>query len=214
MMKRFLLSFTAIFVVWLGGAGISAAQQNLPPDALVKQISDQVLEILRTDSGLRAGRTDQAIQRLEAVVRPHFDFRRMTMLAVGRDWRNATPEQKDRIEQEFYVLLVRTYSNALTQYSNQSVRVKPFRMAPGEKQVRVQTEVQQPGAQPVTVDYVMEDKGQGWKVFDVIVAGVSLVTNYRGNFAQEINANGIEGLIRALSERNRMLAQGQPVPQP
>lgn len=212
MIKKTLAYVSFLLLACIGTASFAVAQQNGAPDELVKVLSDQVLDIVRNDPGLRAGRTDQAVRRIDAVVRPHFDFRRMTMLAVGRDWRNATAEQKNRLEEEFYTLLVRTYSNALTQYSNQTVAVKPLRMTPGETTVRVQTEVRQPGAQPVTVDYVMEDKGQGWKVFDVIVAGVSLVTNYRGNFAQEINAGGIDGLIRALDERNNMLEQGTPQP--
>lgn len=176
------------------------------PDALVKALTEDVLEVLRKDDQLRNGDVSRAVERIEKIVLPHFDLRRMTMLAVGRDWRNATEEQRERLVKGFYEMLVRTYSNALTEYRNQTVDFRPLRMNPDDRTVRVQTEVRQPGGQPVPVDYMMEKNGSEWKVFDVVVAGVSLVTNYRGTFAQEIRSNGIDGLIRALESSDRKLA--------
>jgi phospholipid transport system substrate-binding protein len=193
--------FVALCLLMLLFAPVGAASAEVAPDELVRKLSDEVLEILRTDERLRDGDTTRAVKRIEAVVLPHFNFRRMTMLAVGRDWRDATPEQRQRLMDAFYSMLVRTYSNALTQYRDQTVEFRPLRMNPGDTTVRVQTAVRQPGAQPVSVDYVLEKTERGWMVFDVVVAGVSLVTNYRGTFAQEIRAGGIDGLIRALETR-------------
>lgn len=175
------------------------------PDALVKALTEEVLQVLRTDEKLRAGDASRAIESIEKIVLPHFDLRRMTMLAVGRDWRDATEAQRDRLVKGFYDMLVRTYSNALTEYRNQTVDFRPLRMSPEDRSVRVQTEIRQPGGQPVPVDYMMEKNGSEWKVFDVVVAGVSLVTNYRGTFAQEIRNGGIDGLIRALESRDKSL---------
>lgn len=184
----------------------AAAEDAVAPDELVRELSAEVIDILRTDDGLRDGDTAQAIDRIEQIVLPHFNFSRMTMLAVGRDWRRATPEQRQRLIDAFYSMLVRTYSNALTQYRDQTIDFSPLRMNPGDTTVRVQTAVRQPGAQPVKVDYVLEKTEDGWMVFDVVVAGVSLVTNYRGTFAQEIRAGGIDGLISALEARDAKTA--------
>lgn len=197
-MKSFFVAMMLSLAVALPAAAVSP---QTPPDELVRALSEDVLEILRNDAKLRAGDTSRAIELVEEVVLPHFNFRRMTMLAVGRDWRDATPEQRERLMDAFYDMLIRTYSNALTQYSDQTVAIKPLRMSSGDTNARVQTEVRQPGGQPVAVDYVLEETDDGWKVFDIVVAGVSLVTNYRGTFAQEIRSSGIDGLIRALETR-------------
>lgn len=185
----------------------SAAVPTDRPDELVKALTEDVLSVLRSDGGLKKGDASRAVESIEKIVLPHFDLRRMTMLAVGRDWRNATAEQQHRLIDSFYDMLVRTYSNALTEYSNQTVSFKPLRMSSGDRTVRVQTEVQQPGGQPIPVDYMLEQNGAAWKVFDVVIAGVSLVTNYRGTFAQEIRAGGIDGLIRALETRGSEIAK-------
>lgn len=205
-MKRLLMVGLAC-VVTLVGTAVAHAQQG--PDELVRSLSDEVLSIVRQDSALRAGDTRSAVAAIEQVALPHFNLRRMTMLAVGRDWRDATPDQRERLVNGFYSMLVRTYSNALTQYRDQTIDFKPFRMAKDDTTVRVQTEIRQPGAQPVAVDYSLEKGADGWKVFDIVVAGVSLVTNYRGSFSQEIRAGGIEGLIRSLENANMPFAQGQ-----
>ncbi|MDX5364072.1 MAG: ABC transporter substrate-binding protein [Pseudazoarcus pumilus] len=185
----------------------SASVPTDKPDELVKALTEDVLEVLRSDGGLKNGDVSRAVESIEKIVLPHFDLRRMTMLAVGRDWRNATAEQQQRLINSFYDMLVRTYSNALTEYRNQTVAFRPLRMNPGDRTVRVQTEVQQPGGQPIPVDYMLEQNGKAWKVFDVVIAGVSLVTNYRGTFAQEIRAGGIDGLIRALETRGSEIAK-------
>ncbi len=196
-------TFIALCISIFALLPVGASAGGPAPDELIRKLSDDVLEILRSDDMLRAGETSQVVERVEQLVLPHFNFRRMTMLAVGRDWRDASPEQQKRLMDAFYGMLVRTYSNALTQYRNQTVAVRPLRMNPSDKTVRVQTEVRQPGAQPVTVDYVLEQGPDGWKIFDIVVAGVSLVTNYRGTFAQEIRVGGIDGLINSLEAKGR-----------
>lgn len=202
MMKKILLFLCALFSVLPAMAAGSAST----PDALVRGVSDDVLTIVRQDKAIQSGDTRRVIDLVEAKVLPHFNFRRMTMLAVGKDWREASPEQQDKLVEAFRTLLVRTYSNALTQYRDQTIGYKPLKMGDTDTSVRVQTEVRQAGAQPVNIDYSLEKTGDGWKVFDVVVAGVSLVTNYRGTFAQEIRAGGVDGLIRSLEQKNRDLA--------
>jgi len=182
---------------------VGASANGPAPDELIRKLSDDVLEILRNDEKLRNGDVSNVVNLVEDLVLPHFNFRRMTMLAVGRDWRDASPEQQQRLMDAFYGMLVRTYSNALKQYRDQTIGVRPLRMSPSDKTVRVQTEIRQSGAQPVTVDYVLEQSADGWKVFDIVVAGVSLVTNYRGTFSQEIRVGGIDGLINSLETKGR-----------
>lgn len=199
-MKKIILSFLAMFLA------ASAASAQTAPDALVRSVSDDVLTIVRNDKDIQGGDTKRVIGLVEQKVLPHFNFRRMTMLAVGRDWREATPAQQDKLIDAFRTLLVRTYSNALTQYRDQVIHYKPMKAGDADTSVRVQTEVRQAGAQPVAIDYALEKTADGWKVYDVVVAGVSLVTNYRGSFAQEIRAGGVDGLIRSLEQKNRETA--------
>ncbi len=180
------------------------------PDVLVRDVTNEVLSIIREDKAIQAGDTRRVLQLVDEKVLPHFDFRRMTMLAVGRDWRSATPEQQTRLTGAFRTLLVRTYSNALTQYRDQTIDFKPLRMAANDTTVQVRTEVKQNGAQPIGIDYTLEKSADGWKVFDVVVAGVSLVTNYRNGFAQEIRTGGIDGLIRSLETKNQSLDTSRP----
>ena len=187
----------------------AAFAQEDSPDALVKKVTEEVLTIVRQDKDIQSGNTRKAIELVEAKVLPHFDFRRMTALAMGRDWNKANAEQKKRLTDEFNVLLVRTYSNALTSYKDQTVRYKPTKMPGGDADVVVKTEILQPGGRPVQLDYALEKQPDGWKVFDVIVAGVSLVTNYRDTFNQEVRANGIDGLIKMLSDKNKQLEAGK-----
>lgn len=200
----------SLFVVLCCGLLPLSAQANpLPPDVLVREVTNDVLNIVRQDKAIQSGDTQRVIALVDEKVLPHFDFRRMTMLAVGRDWRNATPAEQERLIAAFRTLLVRTYSNALTQYRDQTIDFKPLRAAITDTTVQVRTEVQQSGAQPVTIDYVLEKAPDGWKVFDVIVAGVSLVTNYRGSFADEIRKGGVAGLIQSLESKNRELESSQ-----
>ena len=191
-------------LVWMVSFGAQAVTQA--PDAMVRSVMDEVLEIVRTDEAIQRGDATRAAELVDAKVLPHFDFRIMTSLAVGRDWRQASPDQRDRLVAAFRALLVRTYSNALTQYREQKIEFKPLRAKPADTDVTVRTEVQQPGAKAVEIDYALEKQGDKWKVYDVVVAGVSLVTNYRSSFGNEIRAGGIDGLIRALEGKNAELA--------
>ena len=180
-----------------------AFAQEESPDVLIKRVTEDVLTIVRQDKDIQGGNTKKAIALVEAKVLPHFNFLHMTALAVGRDWREATPEQKKQLAEEFKTLLVRTYSNALTGYKDQTVRYKPTKMQNGDTDVLVRTEIVQSGAKPIALDYSVEKLPDGWKVYDVVVAGVSLVSNYRDTFAQEIRANKIDGLIKMLANKNK-----------
>ena len=181
------------------------AQAQEAPDVLIKQVTEDVLEIVRNDKDIQAGNTQKAIDLVDKKVLPHFDFLHMTALALGKDWRKATPQQQQQLTAEFKTLLVRTYSNALTGYKNQKVVYKPFKMNAGETDVLVRTEVLQPGSKAVQLDYSLEKKESAWKVYDVTVAGISLVTNYRDQFAQEVRNGGIDGLIATVAAKNKSL---------
>lgn len=195
-----------ILATVLGAAlSLPAAGQDNAPDVMVKTVTNDVLAIVREDKDIQSGNTKRAIELVEQKVLPHFNFTRMTQLAVGRDWRQASPEQQKQLVAEFKTLLVRTYSNALTGYRNQVISFKPTRFQPSDTEVTVRTEVKQPGAQPVSIDYSLQKEADSWKVYDVVVANVSLVTNYRESFAAEVRSGGIEGLIKALQNRNKSL---------
>ncbi len=188
----------------LAFAGMAhASAQGLAPDALIRSVSDEVLEIIRKDKDLRSGNTQKALNLIETKVLPHFNFVRMTRLALGRDARQATPEQIDTLANEFRTLLVRTYSKALTEYRDQEIVFRPFSMNPGDTEVRVRTEIRQSGGKPIPMDYYLEKTPAGWKVYDVEVSGASLVISYRSSFQQEIQRGGIEALISSLRARNR-----------
>jgi phospholipid transport system substrate-binding protein len=196
------------FMAWMAFLllpSLTWASPPMGPDALIQSVTDDVLTILRSDEAIRAGDSQRILQLVDDKVLPHFNFRRMSALAVGRDWRQATPEQQDQIVSAFRTLLVRTYSNALTQYRDYRVEFRPFRMPSGETDVTVRTAIHQPGAQPVSIDYNLSLGSDGWKVYDVTVASVSLVVNYRGTFAQEVRTGGIDGLIASLNRRNQEL---------
>ena len=200
---RKLITLCCVLVAALLPLAQASAQQA--PDVLVREVTNEVLEIVRADEALRAGEKHRVMELVDAKVLPHFDFRRMTMLAVGRDWRDASAEQQARLTEAFRTLLVRTYSNALTQYRDQTVAFRPAHFAATDKRVQVRTEVHQSGAQPIGIDYMLEKSEAGWKVFDVIVAGVSLVTTYRSSFADEVRSGGVEGLLKSLEAKNRSL---------
>ena len=178
--------------------------QESPPEVLVKDVTEEVLGIVRQDREIQDGSTRKVIELVEAKVLPHFNFQRMTALAVGRDWSKANPDQKKQLAEEFKTLLVRTYANALTGYKDQTIRFKPSKVQ-SDTEVMVRSEVVQPGKSPIPLDYSLEKLPEGWKVYDVVVAGVSLVTNYRDTFGQEVRANGIDGLIKMLIARNKQL---------
>ena len=189
--------------------GSAAFAQVDSPDGLIKKVTEDVLTIVRQDKDIQSGNTKKAIELVEAKVLPNFNFQHMTALAMGKDWNKASPEQKKRLAEEFKTLLVRTYSNALTGYRNQTIRYKPTKMQPGDDDVVVRTEVVQPGSKAIQLDYSMEKMADGWKVYDVVVAGVSLVTNYRDTFNQEVRANGVDGLLQMLVNKNKQLESGK-----
>lgn len=175
-----------------------------PPDALVRSTVDEVLTVIRQN------KDKQALRRLaEQKVLPHFDFKRMTQIATGAAWRQANPAQQQALENGFRMLLVHTYTNALSQSDagKQTVEVKPVQVKPDQNEVTVKTVVKDPGKQPIAIDYRMVKSADGWKVFDVVVENLSLVTNYRSSFASEVGRSGIDGLIKVLDEKNRTLAK-------
>lgn len=181
-----------------------ASAQTAPsaPEALIKQVSTEVLESLKSDKSLKQGDVQKIIALVDAKVMPHVNFQRMTASAVGRYWRQATPEQQKRLQDEFKILLVRTYSGALAQVKDQTVQLKPTRPGTDPNEVVVKTEIRGQG-DPIQLDYRLEKSADAWKIYDVNVLGVWLVENYRNTFAQEIGANGIDGLIAKMAERNK-----------
>lgn len=200
MLKR-LTSVILSLLFWLGLAGAATAADT--PDVLVKSVTSEVLTLIKNDKELQAGSMNKLLELVDAKILPHFNFTRMTALAVGQEWRKATPEQKAKLAAEFKVLLVRTYANALISYKNQTIDYKPLRMGANDLEVTVKTEVRQVSGQPIQLDYTLQKKDDGWKVFDIVVAGVSLVTNYRDSFGQEIRSGGIDGLIASLVTKNQ-----------
>lgn len=194
-----------LFSCLLAFAAAAPALAQDTPDVLVKSVTQEVLTIVRADKEIQSGNTRKTIALVEEKVLPHFNFTRMTALAMGPHWRKATPEQQKKLVEEFRTLLVRTYSSALTQYRNQTIEFKPLRMQPADTEAMVRSEVKQSGAEPIGIDYAMEKTAAGWKVYDVSVAGVSLVTTYRDSFASEVRNAGVDGLIKTLAEKNRQL---------
>jgi phospholipid transport system substrate-binding protein len=180
------------------------------PDALVKRVAEDVLTTIRSDKDLQAGNQAKVKQLIETKLAPNFDFARMTALAVGRNWRNASPEQQKQLTDEFRTLLVRTYSGALSGYRDNTMDYKPLRTNPGDTEVIVRTEVRRAGQAPVQIDYNMAKTPEGWKAYDVAVAGVSLVTNYRDEFSDIVKSSGIDGLIKALDAKNKGPASPTP----
>jgi phospholipid transport system substrate-binding protein len=201
-MKKLFALFATLFLSF-------AASAQEAPDQLIKRVSEEVLDIVRRDSDIRNGNTEKAIALVDQKVLPYFNFRHMTALALGKEWRKATPEQQQRLTAEFRTLLVRTYSNALNSYSDQKVVYKPFRMNAGDTDALVRVEVIQPGGKPVEIDYNLEKLDDGWKVYDVVVAGISLITNYRDQFGQEVRKGGIDGLIATIAAKNKSLEGGK-----
>ena len=183
----------------------SFAQAQTAPDAWIKQISGDVIETVKGDRAIQGGDTKKVMALVDAKILPNVDFQRMTSSAVGRYWRQATPEQQKRLQDEFKTLLVRTYAGALAQIKDQSVELKPLRAKPEDTEVLVRTEVKGKG-DPIQLDYRLEKQGDAWKIYDVNVLGVWLVETYRASFAQEISASGIDGLIAKLAEKNKAAA--------
>ena len=194
------LASTALGFVLLGAAPFVRAAEEAP-DALIQRVSAQILDTIRADKEIQAGEQRKVLTLVDTQVMPYVNFTRMTASVVGRNWRQATPEQKQRLQDEFKSLLIRTYSGALSQVKDQRLNVKPLRAAPTDNEVVVHTEVIGHG-DPVQLDYRMEKTPTGWKIYDLNVLGIWMVETYRTQFAQEINAKGVDGLITALAQRN------------
>ena len=204
-MKRLLGSF--LLGGFLGLApGVFA--QDVAPDVLAKKVTEEVLTLLRSDKDIQAGNKSKVYDLVEAKVLPHFNFARMTRLAVGAPWRQANPAQQQSLTAEFRTLLVHTYASAFSQYRDQGIDYRPLKMQAADTEVTVQSRIKQSGGgDPIEVNYSMEKTEQGWKVYDVVIAGVSLVQNYRSTFTSEIQKTGIDGLIASLTNKNKTLAQ-------
>ena len=187
---------------------LPVSAQDLGPEELVKKITSEVMEALKGDKQLAAGDRQKAIKLAEEKILPHVDFEEATRLAVGRAWAQATPEQKKKLVAEFRNMLVRTYSNALQPYEGQQMKVMPVRMKPGDSEVTVQNQFIRSGAQPVKIDYSMRKADQGWKIYDIVVEGVSLVLTYRSEFDAVVKQEGIDGLIKRLAQKNSPAAVG------
>ena len=198
-----LLMGTLLSLAMLAATPLVRAAADEAPDALIKRISVDVLDNIKTDKSVQSGDMSRVISLVDTKIMPNVDFTRMTASAVGRNWRQATPEQQKRLQEEFKTLLIRTYSGALAQVKDQSISVKPMRgMAAADSEVVVRTEIIGNG-DPVQLDYRMEKLPAGWKIYDLNVLGVWLVETYRTQFAQEINAKGVDGLIASLVQRNK-----------
>ena len=211
MNRKFLTLFTSFFMaigLLLGASAVMAADEA--PDAFVKRISNETLDAVRADKSIKAGDINKTMQLVDSKLMQHVNFRRMTALATGPGWRKATPEQQERLQEEFKLLLIRTYSGALSQINDQVIEVKPLRGATDEKNLVVQTEVKGKG-EPIQLDYRLEKtpgEGAGWKIFDLNVLGIWLVENYRSQFSKEINAGGVDGLIKKASQRELIHQDG------
>ena len=204
-MKKIIMA--ALLAIAATGVWASA---EVPPDVLARSVTDEVLAIVKADKELMAGNNPQKVAQLvETKVLPHFNFVRMTQLAVGRNWRQASADQQKVLTEEFKTLLVRTYTSAFTGYRNQTIEYRPLRMAPSDTDVVVKSLIKQPAGQPIAIDYSMEKLAGAWKVYDVKIEGISLVENYRNTFNNEIQRGGVDGLIRTLSDKNRVLAQAK-----
>ena len=205
MMKKLLLG---ILTIGLLAAAPSRAGEALGPDALAKSVTEDVLAALRSDKDIQSGDLRKVVDLVERKVLPHFDFQRMTRLAVGPNWRQASADQQKALVAEFRQLLIHTYAATFAAYRNQTIDIRPVRMDPKDTEVVVKSQINQPGGKPVTVDYKMEKSDGGWKVYDVVVADLSLVQNYRGSFESEVRKGGVDGLIKTLADKNKQLAAG------
>jgi len=209
-MLRSLLLLLAL----VSGLNVPAAlADDTPPDVLARTSSEEVIAILKKDKELRSGNQAKVYQLVEAKILPNFDFNRMTQLALGKHWPRATAKQKQALVTEFRNLLVRTYSSSLTEFTNQTIEFKPLTLKPNDTDVTVRSEIRQPGGQPIPIDYAMYKTDFGWKVYDVTIDSVSLVTNYRASFASTIRKSGIDGLIKALAEQSARV-EAKPSPRP
>ena len=203
---KFIKQFIALATVALAFNAHAAAPANEAPDALVKRISQDVIDSAKNDKAIQAGDTKKVIDLVETKILPHVDFQRMTALAAGRFWRDATPEQQKALTEQFRSLLVFTYSGALSQVKDQTIEFKPLRADPSDTEVEVRSQVNQARGEPIPLNYRVAKGPQGWKIYDINVLGAWLVETYKGTFASEISKGGMDGLIKALTEKNKKLA--------
>jgi len=205
-MKSFikLLVNASLVIGLLGFFGLANAE--VAADALVKQTADEVLTIVKNDKDIQSGSQQQLYAVVEAKILPNFDFDRVCRMVLGKNWKSATPEQQASFQKEFRTLLLRTYSSALGKYKDQTIEYKPLRTEPDAKNVSVKTQILQSGGQPVTVDYSLVKGDAGWKVYDIVIENVSLVTNYRSQFSNEIRQNGLDSLNKKLADKNKAAA--------
>ncbi|MDP1717745.1 MAG: ABC transporter substrate-binding protein [Burkholderiales bacterium] len=203
-MKKYLFSLLLAACV---AAGAVRAAEFQAPDVLAKSVTDEVMAIILADKDIQSGNQKKVLDLVEAKVVPHFNFARMAQLAMGKNWRQASAEQQKALTNEFRTLLVRTYTAAFTSYKNQTVEYRPLRLAPDETDTVVKSLIKQPSGQPIAIDYGMEKTDKGWKVYNVKIEGISLVENYRNTFNSEVQKNGVDGLIKSLAEKNKVLAQ-------
>jgi phospholipid transport system substrate-binding protein len=194
-MKSFLIALVVMF-----STVVTAAET---PDALVKRTADEVITIVKSDKDIQAGDQDKLFALAEEKILPNFNFEKVSRLVLGKNWTKATPDQKTAFQAEFKTLLLRTYATALSKYKNQTIEYKPLRIADSDTNANVKTLILQPGGQPIAVDYSLEKQGDTWKVYDIVIEAVSLVTNYRSQFAQEIRQNGLDSLIKKLADKNK-----------
>jgi len=192
-----------LLVASLMAFSLAASAQIIPPDVLAKNTTNDVLRIVKQDKDIKSGNNKKILDLVEQIILPNFDFRQMTQLAVGKNWSKATPEQQENLVNQFRTMLVRTYSASLSSVADYRIEFEPFKAAAGETDVTVNTEVSKPGAPPIPIDYRMEKTDAGWKVYDVLVDNVSMVTVYRNSFNSEVRKGGVEGLLAALSRRNQ-----------
>lgn len=197
-MSKLLLNIVAgVFLA----AGVAQAEM-VAPDVVIRDTAQEVIAIVKQDPDIKAGNQKKVLALVDAKVVPNFDFNRMTQLAAGKYWRQATPEQKKSLVAEFRNMLVRTYTKAFTQYRDQTIEVKPLKLSAEESETTVKTRIVKPGGQPTLVDYQMKKGDDGWKVFDVVIEGVSMVTSYRGTFSSQIEQSGVDSLIKTLADMN------------
>jgi phospholipid transport system substrate-binding protein len=202
-MKTFLKYLAGAALLASLFAGVGVANAEVSADELVKQTADEVLTIIKSDKDIQAGDQQKIFALAEEKILPNFDFDRVCRMVLGKNWKAATPEQQASFQKEFRSLLLRTYATALGKYKNQVIEYKPLRAEPGAKNVSVKTQILQPGGQPIAVDYSLVKVEDGWKVYDIVIESVSLVTNYRSQFSSEIRQNGIDSLNKKLADKNK-----------
>jgi phospholipid transport system substrate-binding protein len=202
-MKTFLGFLTSLVLSAGLVLGSGAAVAEMSADDLVKQTAEDVLSTIKNDKDIQAGNQQKIFALAEEKILPNFDFDRVCRMVLGKNWKSASPDQQAAFQKEFRSLLLRTYATALSKYKNQVIEYKPMRAEPGAKNVSVKTQILQPGGQPIAVDYSLVKGDSGWKVYDIVIESVSLVTNYRSQFSNEIRTNGLDSLNKKLAEKNK-----------